>query len=234
MFGLGNLNKPLVHKYQFVVYPNFETSVEEFYELIEADLNAKRLEGLSVSRVEYAEGGLLSANRVYLRMQRERLVFDVCGAPFGTAWFFSYRFSEIPRSPRVVTLIALLVLLAGVAVGYMALFGWLVGSALFALSVLGIAILMRNALVLGLRNLDAFLLRSPLLGDLYESFRKETYYREDTRAAYLKIVEDIIQEKIGEVTAAKGLKLIKFLPGNSGAVPAGIARVLKALFRLAR
>ncbi|MGH2549790.1 MAG: hypothetical protein ACRDHN_10395 [Thermomicrobiales bacterium] len=233
MFGLWNTRKPLVYKHLIAVLPHFQISVDDFYAGIEAELKDKGLQGLAVSRAEYAEGGLLSAKRTYLRMQRERLIFDVCAAPFGTEWFFSYRASEIPCSLRVWELLVLLMLLAGVVVFYAAVFGWLFGSALFALSVLGIAILMRNALAFGLHDLDASLLRVPILGGVYEALlRKETYYREDTRAAYLEIVENMIREKIEEVTSAKGVKLARFLPANTA--PPGIARVLSALFRITR
>ena len=40
--------------------------------------------------IEFAEGGILSGKRQYLRLRRERLVFDICSAPFGTSWFFLF------------------------------------------------------------------------------------------------------------------------------------------------
>ena len=96
MFGIWKSKKTEVLKHWYVLHLDFDTITSEFYQAIEYDLKARELTGLEISRIEYAEGGLLSAKREYLRMRRERLVFDVCAAPFGTSWFFSCRFAEIP------------------------------------------------------------------------------------------------------------------------------------------
>ena len=80
----------------FTVLDGFSSSTEEFYVAVEKELAARKVPGLAMTRVEFAEGGVLSDRRVYLRMIRERLVFDVCAAPFGRAYFFSVRFAEIP------------------------------------------------------------------------------------------------------------------------------------------
>ena len=53
-------------------------------------------------------------------MTRELLVFDVCAAPFGTAYFYSCRFAELPSQ---IKLWQLAVLLIGL-VGSFALFAW--------------------------------------------------------------------------------------------------------------
>lgn len=96
----------LSHWYSLV--PNFGTSAKEFYETIERALQERKVPGLEISRVEFSEGGILSDKREYLRMSRERLVFDVCGAPFGTSYFFSCRFAEIPAVIQLWQLLLLL------------------------------------------------------------------------------------------------------------------------------
>jgi hypothetical protein len=155
----------------------------------------------------------------------------VCAAPFGTTFFFSYRFSEIPCSLRVWEILVLLALLAGVVSFYGALFGWVIGASLFALSVLGLAILMRNTLALGLQDLDASLLRIPVVGGVYEAlFRRESYFRVDTRLAYLHIVKSIILEKVEEATAAKGVKLVKFHSANK-VTDTEMIRLLSSMLR---
>ena len=75
---------------------DFQFPSADFFAAIEKELLARQVPGLAMSRVEFAEGGLLSDKRVYLRMVRERLVFDVGAAPFGTRYFFSCRMAEIP------------------------------------------------------------------------------------------------------------------------------------------
>ena len=73
-----------------------------------------------------------------------------------------------------------------------------------------IAQIFRNTLLLGLSDLDAALLKTPAIGPIYERvFRKDTYYRQDTRLVYLEIVPKLIQTLIDEITAGKGVKLIR-------------------------
>ena len=79
MFGLLKPKKAedvLDHWYTLV--PEFQFSTNEFYGAVEQELKRRLVPGLEIERVDFSEGGLLSANRVYLRMIRERLVFDVC------------------------------------------------------------------------------------------------------------------------------------------------------------
>lgn len=197
MFGIWKRKKPEVLQHWYSVLLDFETSTDEFYSAIEKDLDERQLKGLTISRVEFAEGGVLSAKREYLRMQRERLIFDVCSAPFGTSWFFSCRHSEIPATLRLWEVLVILLVLAAVGLFYVELFGLITGPVLFAASLLSILIVMRNTVALGLHDADAALLQIPVVGALYEAFlRKETYYREDTRLAYRDIVDGVIKRKI--------------------------------------
>jgi len=41
--------------------------------------------------VEWPEGGLVSPNREYLRIEVRGFRFDICAAPFGTGYSFSRR-----------------------------------------------------------------------------------------------------------------------------------------------
>ena len=234
MFGLWKKKKPLVHDHQYAVYSDFEISTSDFYDSIQQGLEAQRVPGLFLERVDYSEGGLLSAKREYLRMRRERLVFDVCSAPFGTNWFFSYRFSEIPFTLRIWEVLVVLLILAAVEGFYVMLFGLILGSVLFGASVLGLALLMRNLIAMGLNDLDAALLQLPILGAIYEVFfRKETYYREDTRLAYRKIVADIIRAKIEEAVGAKGVQFVPFIDATPPAHPA-VMQMIADLLRISR
>ena len=97
--------------YKHKLIDGMDSSPEEFYSAIESDLVQRQVPGLEITREEFAEGGLLSAKRVYLRMRRERLVFDICSAPFGKAWFFSYRFALIPACIMVWELLLVLAIL---------------------------------------------------------------------------------------------------------------------------
>lgn len=211
MFGIWRKKKPEVLKYDHWVFEQFECSPDEFYGSIETELAVREMPGLITERIQHKEGGLLSAKRDYLRIRRERLVFDLCLAPFGTFWFISRRHSLIPFTLRVWEVLAVLLILGCVAGFYILLFGFGLGLGMFGGSVLGIALLMRNLVKLGLDDVDAALLQIPVIGAIYEALlRRETYHREDTRAAYLTIVDAIAKSKIDELVDARGAKLVSY------------------------
>jgi hypothetical protein len=202
--------KDEVHKHWYSSVDNFEYASNDFYQAIEKELLARKVPGLQTSRIDLSEGGLLSDKREYLRLKRERLVFDICAAPFGTSYFFSFRFVELPLGIKPTELLifligcalvfGLIVKLIGLIFGLIAFFA-IIGGGIYA---------MRNALTLGLKDLDASLLKTPIIGPLYEVFfRKETYHRQDTRLMYLSTVNSITEMLVEEVTAAKGIKLVK-------------------------
>jgi hypothetical protein len=69
---------------------------------------------------------------------------------------------------------------------------------------------MRNAVAMGLKDLDATLIKSPVVGPMYERWiRKETYYRHDTRLMYLEIVESAVRKLADEAVTAKGAQLVR-------------------------
>src|SRR6185436_5960193 len=70
--------------------------------------------------------------------------------------------------------------------------------------------MMRNAVGSAVKDLDATLLKIPVLGSFYERFiRRETPYREDTRLMYLQTVPVVVKEIVEAITASKGIKLLK-------------------------
>jgi hypothetical protein len=210
MIGDNKPRKADVLQHWIAFVEGFELSSTAFYESVEKELKAREVPGLEMSRVEFAEGGVLSGKREYLRMVRERLVFDVCAAPFGKSYFFSCRFAEIPAVISIWQLLFLFGSLFLITVMIWRLAGFVLGS--FSLLVVSTALIytLRNAVAMGLRDLDATLIKSPVLGPIYERFlRKETYYRHDTRLMYLEIVSSVVKQLAEEATATKGLKLVK-------------------------
>jgi len=188
--------------------PSFNTSVQDFYRQIEHVLKERRVPDLEIHRIDWNEGGLLSAKRQYLRLTRERLVFDICAAPFGSAFFFSCRFAEIPAVINPVAILCVVILGLMAVSALVQLFGIVLGFVAF-FTIAGISVyVLRNAAAIGLANLDRTLIRTPLLGPLYErAFRKETYYRTDTRIMYVDTVPSIVKEVVNELIAAKGISL---------------------------
>jgi hypothetical protein len=211
-FGIWRRKNPDVMDYKHLLIDGMEGSTEELYQDIEAELAQREVPGLAITREEFAEGGLLSAKRIYLRMRRERLVFDVCSSPFGKGWFYSYRFAEIPVCLMVWELLLVLAFLAVIVLGYITLFGVLWGSVIIGTSLLGLFLLLRHSLSLGFYGLDDFLIRIPVFGIVYEALlRKETYYREDTRAMYVTLVREVIEARIKKSTTEKGFEQRPFV-----------------------
>lgn len=188
----------------------FSMSSQEFYVAVEKELANQKIPGMEMSKIQYSEGGLLSDNRVYLRMIRERLAFDLCAAPFGTNFFFSCRTVYSPPVLRLWHIIVAFSFFSLVYCGLVELLGIKFANIAMVGLLLAIMETFRNAVALGLSDLDALLMKIPVVGPIYENiFRKDTYYRQDARMVYLNIVPDIVKKLAEEVTAAKGIKLVK-------------------------
>ena len=211
MFGF--FKKPAdVIDHWYTLVPGFNSSTKEFYEGIEKELKTREVPGLEMFRVDFAEGGALSQKREYLRMTRERLVFDICAAQFGTAYFFSCRFAQIPAAIKLWQLVVELI--GGfmtVALAFKFL-GLILGAIVLMAGFVLLIYTLRNAVAMGLKDLDASLIKSPIVGPIYENwFRKETYYRHDTRLMYCDTVNAVVKAKVEETTGAKGIKLIRYM-----------------------
>jgi hypothetical protein len=74
-------------------------SAQEFYSSVEAIMKTKDI-NLATSRINYAQGGMLSPNREYLRIQYEEFVYDICAAPFGKRYFVSWWLGETGNPVR--------------------------------------------------------------------------------------------------------------------------------------
>jgi len=195
------------HWYTLIAAQQF--SAKEFYDHIETEIKAQEVPALEISRIDLSEGGALSDKREYLRMKRERLTFDVCAAPVGVNYFFSYRFYAEPATVNPFEFFALIVIIVLLFVGSVRYIGEYLGPFLVLGACGFIVWLMRNAIGMGLRDLDDFFMGSPL-GPFYERFfRKDTYYRQDMRIAYCSIVSGIVKHEAERVTAAKGVQLYR-------------------------
>lgn len=189
---------------------NFSLSPQEFYRALEETLAAHNIPGLTVLQEDHSEGGLFSGKRVYLRMIRERLAFDMCAAPFGTDYFFSCRTVYSPASVRFWHILVVLLILGGID----ALLVRPLGTNLAAVAVVGLVVALaqvfRNTLAFGLSDLDSALLKIPAIGPIYERwFRKETFYRQDTRLMYLQTIPKLARELAEHMTGEKGIRLVQ-------------------------
>ena len=217
MFNFLKSKKTDVLEHWIAFVEGFQLAPSDFYDSVEKELEARQVPGMDIVRIDIAEGGLLSDKRLYLRMARERLVFDICAAPFGTSFFFSCRFAEIPAVVKIWQLLALIGALGFLGLislflfvrifGLLAPFLWPVACILFCIFAIYI---MRNAVAMGLKDLDKTLIQIPVINAVYEAwFRRETYYRHDTRLMYLEIVSGVVKRLAEEAVAAKGFTLIR-------------------------
>jgi hypothetical protein len=209
MFDFFKSKKADVLSHWYTPVPHFAIPTKDFYVAIENELKEQQVPGLDISHIEFSEGGIMSGKRQYLRMTRERLVFDICAAPFGINYFFSCRFAELPAKINFIALmIFLFAFMAVVFFSLRVLGSW---SVIFwPLFLIGLIYTLRNAVSLGLNDLDAWLLKEPTFGPIYERFfRKETYYRQDTRLMYMTVVEGVVKKLVEQETAAQGIKLLK-------------------------
>ena len=78
----------LSHGHRRYVEPPFSPS--EFYNEVKRQIQAKQIGQVDIDTVNFSEGGLMSANRQYLRIRYKDYCFYVCAAPYGTGYFVSW------------------------------------------------------------------------------------------------------------------------------------------------
>jgi hypothetical protein len=188
------------------LYEGLQASTINFYAMVEGAVNARQIPDVVIERVEYSEGGALSDKRQYLRVRRRRDVFDICGAPFGNGFFFSWWKAVLkPSLPSVAAVLIVLV--------YLAVAGWFMNKVGVFIGPMVLVILVPLALFfvsrLGNPDADDFILSLPLIGPLYlRFFHPITYYRVDTSQMFQQAVQQAVHEVIGQMTTAKGLRAL--------------------------
>lgn len=206
----------IIHSHWYNLYAGFQYSTQDYYAQLEQALQPHQIPNVSVSRVEYREGGVFSAKRQYLRIQCDRLVFDICGAPFGSGFFFSWWLGEL-HGANIFTVIAVLIgfLIAGmIAISILssvltAIFGYYLGmlSVLFSIPVL--LWLLGMFVRTNPMGIEDTILEIPVVGPFYEHlFRPVTYYKIDTALMFQSAVHSVVMEVIDAITKAQGLRTL--------------------------
>jgi hypothetical protein len=187
---------------------NMGVSPLAFYEQVEGALQRREIPATENTRVEYKEAGLFSAGRQYLHVRREALVFDICAAPFGTGFFFSWWFAEehsnLPPIARAFITFAIFVIQL-----------WLLyESGLVMGTILGVLVLFAGFAAANTMatesGFDDNLVRDlPVFGRLYSAlFKPTTYYRIDSLEMFQKAVHNAVLEVIDQMTTEKGLRAL--------------------------
>ncbi|MEQ1758245.1 MAG: hypothetical protein ABL986_08005 [Vicinamibacterales bacterium] len=187
---------------------NFQTSPLAFSQAVEEALARRQVPQTQNTRVDYREAGVLSANREYLHVTREKLVFDICGAPFGTGFFVSWWLAE--ERPHLNPLLKILVIfgMLGVTGAILSQLGSVLGLIVLALLVFGGLAVVNTMATNGDFN-DNIVRALPILGPLYVwLFTPSTYYRIDTMQMFQKAVHNSVLEVIDTMTADKGIRAL--------------------------
>jgi hypothetical protein len=191
-----------------VLIESFEASPLAFYQSVEAALARREVPQTRKSRVEHKEGGLFSASREYLRIEREKLFFDVCAAPFGTGFFVSsWLVESLPELNIALKALAVFALL-GVTAWLLSAFGLIVGALFICVLLFGGLALAQAAVETGQLD-DGYVRVLPFIGWVYlRFFKPPTYYRIDSMEMFQKAVHSAVLEVIDAMTAEKGLRAL--------------------------
>jgi hypothetical protein len=78
----------VVHSHWHHMFDSRPFLSKEFYEYLKNQISEKGIEGISFKGVTHSERGILSAQRVYLRINYREYMIDICAAPFAKDAFF--------------------------------------------------------------------------------------------------------------------------------------------------
>ena len=123
------------------------------------------------------------------------------------------REAEIKAQLTLATLIIFVLALFLVFSLCLSTFGVIGGTVSFGFFVLLGVFLLWNALRMGLTQLDGLLMRTPVIGPVYETWfrRSTTYFQYDTRVVFLKLMDDLVKKHVDDEAAAKGITLLASL-----------------------
>ena len=203
------------------VYPQVRLSTQAIYKSI-----VDEVEKLSIPDVKYGpeilhESGYFSAYRAYLKVRREFSELLVCAAPVGNSYLISVR--KIDRFPHVkwfhyviLPFLAVPSLIAGAFAN-----GILGGVLVLAITVALAWSVCRYAAHSAETFLADHLPEVPLIGPLYlRWFRPDTFYRQDVHAAFLDLVNGIINQVIASL---EEVQTVRPLPAD---IPGPVRRDL--------
>ncbi|MHB8519862.1 MAG: hypothetical protein ACYDH9_03800 [Limisphaerales bacterium] len=189
------------------LFEGLSYSPQELYETVLANLSAREVPDLEAKRVMIRQSGPFSPERQYLQLRRERLVCEICGAPFGTGFFVSSRLFDRRRDPTLMDYLVLLLFL-NAAAGITAFqYGWVWGVITTTGIIACLWSLMRLGVAFPVGSLDRVLADLPCIGPVYDwFFYPDTYYRQDVNNSYREAVHHALMEAVDGIVRQKGLK----------------------------
>jgi hypothetical protein len=201
--------KAEVYSHWGTMTPEMHFSTQDFYSKLEAAVRGREWPGVQLFRIVYTEAGALSHKREYLRVIRQRQLFDICASTFGRDYFFSVREAEIPSVVTFGMFLVMSLLVLALTWAFVQALGLIVGSLVTVFIVLFAVWILFNILKMGLTRLDSALMQIPVFGTVYEAwFRKETYFQQDSRLIFLQSVIGLVKERVEETVSDKGLTFL--------------------------
>ena len=88
------LTSVVSHWYQR--FEGFSIEPKAFYDTLGRAIEKRKIPDSTMNQIECTEGGVFSAKRLYLRVDRKNHYFDICGAPFGNGFFISWWLIQKP------------------------------------------------------------------------------------------------------------------------------------------
>ncbi len=85
---------PIILSHWYHSIEGLQESPQKFYKALVESILQRQVPDIEISRILYQEGGVFSAKREYLRVQRKEHFFDICAAPFGNEFFVSWWLGE--------------------------------------------------------------------------------------------------------------------------------------------
>lgn len=185
------------------------TSTLDFYAAVEKALREKEVADLRIERITASEHGILSAKREYLGVSYGRLRFDICGAPFGKDFFFSWWL--VKRTPDLAALwgCVTLISLPFIVLVFINAMGFFQGIFVALAAVVVGGALLRSSFSDRWNAIEDTILAMPVIGFIYTKFVKPvTYYSEDTRLMFEDTVHRVVLQVVGGILTLNKLPQI--------------------------
>jgi len=188
------------------LFEQFNYSPREFYLLVEKNLETRKIPGSGTEPLALRQGGILSPERLYLAIRRERLVFVLCAAPFGSGFFVSSRLLDYRSGANLFDVLFVITVLLGIGFGAFVKWGFVPGVFTMGFFITLFWSLFRQAAEVGSEWLDEKMVTMPVVGRVYETlFCPDTYYRRDTAEMFRQAVTSAVMQAIDEMTTEKGI-----------------------------
>lgn len=184
---------------------DFDFSPLEFYQRIVAELEKRQVPDLLIGTTLLRESTPFSPKRLYLQLRRERFVFEIGAAQFGSSWAVSWRLFDRRRGAKFADFLAVAIFVLPVLMGLTLVFNMPIVALIVGTGIALLWSIMRWAARGNKAYLDELIGRIPFVGRIYESiFHPETFFRLDQREMYRLAVQRSVKKVLTDLGAQKG------------------------------